>query len=61
MNVENGFTLKKQEAIMNVDYADDIVFLVNTLTQAESLLHSLVQAGGGIGLHANKMEYMCFN
>ena len=32
-------------------------------TQAESLLHSLEQATGGIGLHLNadKTEYMCFN
>ena len=37
-------------------------FLANTPTQAESPLHSLEQAAGGIGLHvnANKMEYMCF-
>ena len=37
--------------------------LVNTLTQAKFLLHSLEQAASGIGLHvnANKTEYMCFN
>ena len=67
---ENGFTLEKArsrqyptQTIMNADYADDIVLLVHTPTQAESLLHSLEQAVGGIGLHVNadKTEYMCFN
>ena len=48
---------------MNVDYIDDIALLANTSTQAESLLHSLEQAAGSIGLHINadKMEYICFN
>ena len=48
---------------MNVDYADDIALLANTPTQAESLLHSLEQAAGGIGLQMNvdKTEYMSFN
>ena len=34
-----------------------------TPTQAKTLLHSLEQAGAGIGLHVNahKTEYMCFN
>ena len=36
--------------------------LANTPTQAKSLLHSLEQAAGGIGLHvkADQTEYMCF-
>ena len=29
---------------MDTDYVDDIALLANTLTQAESLLHSLEQA-----------------
>ena len=67
---ENGFTLKKArsrwyltETITDADYADDIALLANTPTQAKSLLHSLEQIAGGIGLHVNadKMEYMCFN
>ena len=29
------------ETITNVDYANDIAYLANTPTQAESLLHSL--------------------
>ena len=39
------------------------VLLANTLTQSESLLHSLEQAAGGIGLHVNvdKLKYVCFN
>ena len=48
---------------MNADYADDIVLLANTPTQAESLLHSLEQVAGSIILHVNtyKIEFMCFN
>ena len=36
--------------------------LANIPTKAESLLISLVQAAGGIGVHVNvdKTEYMCF-
>ena len=50
---KNGFTLKKKKAesrwysaqtITDADYADDIVLLADTPTQAESLLHSLEQA-----------------
>ena len=39
------------------------MLLANTPAQAESLLHSLEQTAGGIGLHVNedKIEYMCFN
>ena len=67
---ENGFTLAKArsrrypaQTIMNADYADDIALLANTPAQAESLLHSLKQAAGGIGLYVNtdKTEFMCFN
>ena len=47
---------------MNTDYADDIAFLTNTTTQAESLLHSLDQIPWGIGRHvnANKTEFILF-
>ena len=43
--------------------ADDIALLANTPTQAESLLYSLEQAAGVIGLNGNlnKTESMCFN
>ena len=49
---------------MDTDNADDIALLANTPTQAESLLHSLEQAAGDIGLYmnTNKTEYMtCSN
>ena len=64
---ENGFTLKKAsrryptQTFTDADYANDIALFANTPTKAESLLHSLEQVAGGIGLHVNadKMEYMC--
>ncbi len=67
---ENSFKLKKERCrrypartITDVDYADNIALLANTLTQGETLLHSLERAAAGIGLHVNagKTEYMCFN
>ena len=67
---ENSFKLAKErsrrypaQTITDADYANEIVLLANSSAQAESLLHSLEQAAGGIGLHINtdKMEYMCFN
>ena len=65
---ENGFILKQArisrypvETIIDVDYIDDLALLPNTSAQAESLLYSVEQAAGGIGLSANasKTEYMC--
>ena len=57
---ENSFTLKKAwsrrypaQTITDANYADDIVLLASTPAQAESLLHSLEWAAGGIGLHVN--------
>ena len=49
--------------MMDTDYPDDLALLANTPTQAQSLLHSLVSAVGGIGLHVNsdKTEFKCFN
>ena len=67
---DNGFTLKKArsrqypaQTIKDADYAHDIALLANTPAQAESLLNSLEQAAGNIGLHLNadKTEYMYFN
>ena len=45
-----------------VDYADDLVLLKNTPTQAEAQLHRLEPAAGGISFYvnANKTEYICF-
>ena len=67
---EKSFKLAKErsrrysaQTITDADYVDDILLLANTPAQAESLLHSLERAPGGIGLHVNadKTEYMCFN
>ena len=67
---KNSFELTKKRSrrypaktITDADYADDIVILANTPTQAETLLHSLERAEAGIGLHVNahKIEYICFN
>ena len=67
---ENRFELTKKrnrrypaKTITNTDYADDIAFLANAPSQAETLLHSLERAAVGIVFHVNahKTEYMCFN
>ena len=64
---ENGFILKKAKSrqypansMTNQDYTVELAFLVNTLAQAESQLHSLEKAAEGIGLYvnANKIEYI---
>ena len=67
---ENGFTLKKarsrrylEETIRDADYADDVELLANTQKKAESRLHCLEHAAGGIGLHVNadKTEYVFYS
>ena len=67
---DNGFKLAKKrsrrypaQTIRDTDYADYIALLVNTPTQAETLLHSLERAAAGISLHVNtdKTEYICFD
>ena len=67
---DNGFKPAKErsrrypaQTITDADYANDIVLLANTPSQAETLLHSLERAAADIGLHVNadKTEYMCFN
>ena len=57
---ENGFILERAryrrypaQTITDADYADDIALLAHTPNQAEYLLYSLEQAGGGICLHVN--------
>ena len=59
---ENSFTHKKSrmgrypaETKVVADYADDLVLLANTLTQAKFLLYSLEISYlvGGIGFHMN--------
>ena len=51
------------ETITDTDYAEDIAFLSNTPTRAESLLHKLEKLVESIGFHMNadKTENMCFN
>ena len=51
------------QTITDVGYADDITLTANRSTQAESRLHCLEWAAGGIGLCVNtdKTEHMCFN
>ena len=56
----NGFKLEKERnprypAQINTDAddADDIEFLANKPTQAETLLHNLEREAPGIGLYVN--------
>ena len=69
---ENGLELTKKRSrrypakkktITDADYTDEIAILANTPNQAETQLHSLERAAGGIGIHVNahKTEYMCYN
>ena len=50
------------ETITDKDYVDNLAILANTSAQVETILHSLEQAAGCIGLQveANKTEYMGF-
>ena len=43
----------------DADYADDLMLLANTPLQAESLLHVLAEAVGGIILFGNADETEC--
>ena len=45
---------------MDTDYADDLALLRSTPAQAESLLHSLEQAAGDIGLYMKANKPVCF-
>ena len=67
---ENGFALEKTrsrryfaQTITVFDFTDDLALLANTPALAESLLHGLERAAGGIELHmdTNKTEYVCLN
>ena len=60
MMKDNGFELATEKSrrypaqtITGADYADDIALLTNTPAQAETLLHGLERAAGGIGPHVN--------
>ena len=61
---ENVFVLKMArsrrypaEITTEVNYADDLVLFANTPAHAKSLLHSLEQAAGGIGLYVNANKW----
>ena len=56
---DNSFTTK---TIIDVDYADNLMLLLNTSAQAESLLHYLEQTKGSIDLYVNenKIDLICF-
>ena len=58
---DNGFKLAKKRSKRYS--AQDITLITNTPAQAESMLHNLERAVGGLGLHINadKTEYICFN
>ena len=67
---DNSFKLSKErsrryltQTITVANYAGDIALLVNTPSQAESLLHSLERVAAAIGLHINidNTKYMCLN
>ena len=67
---ENSFKLTKKRSrryppktITDADYDDDIAFLANAPTRAETLLHSLERTAASIGVQVNghKTEYVCFN
>ena len=58
--LRNGFKLANErsrrypaQTFTDADYADDIALLANTPAQAETLLHRLERAAGGISLHVN--------
>ena len=67
---DNGFKMANErnwrypaQTITDTDFADDIAFLVKTLTQAKTRLHRLERAAGSISFHVNAdtREYICFN
>ena len=68
IDLENAFTLKRKarsirypiETITDADYVDELSLLANIPAKDESLLHSLEQAAGNIGLYVNvkKIEFI---
>ena len=65
-----GFTLEKAKSrrhpalcVTDIDYADDIALLSDSVDKAEKLLHNVEMAAKLIGLHINekKTQYMTFN
>ena len=69
-NPELGFTLQQPRSrrypavkITDVDYADDLALLTNTIQDATALLHKIEEAASEIGLYINskKTEYIIIN
>ena len=68
-NLYLGFTLIKKIKrypdlhITDIDYADDIAILTNSMLDANTLLYKIEDTAKDIGLHINsdKNEYMCLN
>ena len=65
-----GFTLIKARSsrhpaktITDVDYADDLALLSDTMEEATKLLHFVEEAASEIGLYINagKTEFICYN
>ena len=70
LHTELGFTLEKSRSsrypakmITDVDYADDLALLSDTIDEASRLLHHVEDAASKIGLYINakKTEYVCYN
>ena len=66
----NGITIKKQTSrrhpskhLTDLDYADDMVLISDTLPKAQELLNSLEKASNKVGLflNAKKTKYMTIN
>ena len=69
-HTELGFTLEISRSpryparvITDVDYADDIALLSDTIEEASKLLHLVESAASEIGLYINakKTEFICYN
>ena len=65
---KNSFILKKarsrgypSKTLTDTNYSENLAVLANTPAQAESLLHSLKQSAGSIGLYVNTNKTItCF-
>ena len=69
-NINIGFTLSQRRSsrhpaihITDIDYADDIAVTIDTIKDAEKMLHQIEEAAEYIGLKINsdKTEYMSLN
>ena len=65
-HTELGFTISKRKSrrypakhITDIDYADDLALLSNSMKDAEKLLHYVEDAASVIGLHINAKKTKC--